>query len=742
MTDIIPVTKEDEKESFFDPTKARERVLTEFKKRAESSKFLPEILKRSAETIISANEAFTKRMIQLEKQSEVEFDKADTALNRLENIAQNPPIINSILSLFDPDFSAEAQRKRVERARLGLSRIQGQEQRAAQFRSLSVASVDQLRQAAKDFYTINREGFVDAIELARFGFSIPPLTRKQTLNKVVDASSAELQQWLDNPQKAPDDLQNREGLIEIELIRRKATEVNVEIQELALNRQQSAFAVRSFINKFPDIESARKALLEPNKLPENVAPGALRDEINRVEGIEITLETHQLALQANNLKLIEAMKQQLFKQLSFMDVQQLLASSQTGTITLGNFKFSRAEIKTLLATKQKQEAEENKIFTDAVIASTSLQTNKFIVDDRAQVLATVLNPELADPGHADLPGDIQIQILDTEAKVNSLDPLKAQPGVAAETSAILQAQIEILDKRIEDTITNNYTKEQQPAVREFAEKRRIDNAENAARYLVSNVGNPNLLDSSFELGPAWRAFSTSFIKPFDTTSLAGLSPDEFQQALISQVFGEEQRGKRPPAVTIQQAAKDSNAVNIYASMTFQSLLRDTLGVMIKQSPQPSPKEELRFLEQFINPRTTNLASNFFKQDENGQRIFSPALFIEITTRATMVAQQSGLLGADENITSEILDNMRAGLPTKMNQIFSNSLNAAAFNTAILGNRPGQPIIDEIAATEAQIPIAVRNALGLSAELERAVQLPAMTGGPAGLALPLPGIGRQ
>ncbi|KKM05173.1 hypothetical protein LCGC14_1756760, partial [marine sediment metagenome] len=504
MTDIQPIPKEEEeKKTFFDPAKAQERVLTEFKKRAETSKFLPEVLERSADTILSANEAYTKRILQLDKEAEIEFDKADTALNRLENIAQNPPIINRILSLFDPDFSAAAQQKRVERARLGLARIQGQEQRAAQFRSLSVASVDQLRQAAKDFYTINREGFVDAVELAKFGITIDQTIRRQTLDKVVDASNDELQHWLDKPRTAPDDLQNREGLIEIELIRRKAAEVQVELQELVLNKQQRDFSVRSFLDKFPDLKSAKKALSEPNKLPENIPPGALRDEINRIEGVEITLETHKLALQANNLRLIDTMKQQLFRQLSFMDVQQLLASSQTGVITLGDFKFSRAEIKTLLATKQKQEAEENKVFTDAVIASTGLETNKFIVDDRAQVLASVVNPELSSPGRADLPGDIQIQILDTEAKVNSLDPLKAQPGVASETSAILQAQIETLDKRIEDTIKNNYTTEQQPAVREWAEKRRIDNAENAAKYLVSNVGNPNLLDSSFELGMAW-----------------------------------------------------------------------------------------------------------------------------------------------------------------------------------------------------------------------------------------------
>ena len=57
------------------------------------------------------------------------------------------------------------------------------------------------------------------------------------------------------------------------------------------------------------------------------------------------------------------------------------------------------------------------------------------------------------------------------------------------------------------------------------------------------------------------------------------------------------------------------------------------------------------------------------------------------------------------------------MSAKMQQIFSGNINAAAFNTAVLGNRPSTPILEEIENNERALPSFLRNAEQLTQSLK-------------------------
>ena len=426
----------------------------------------------------------------------------------------------------------------------------------------------------------------------------------------------------------------------------------------------------------------------------------------------LLFKKNQAALATGNRKLQEAMKVKLFATLSSMDIREFMGKEENGIIKIGSFKFTPSEMRTALAAKEVQEAEENKIFSTTVLAVSGLKTLVLSLDDRVTTYAAVLNPELANPSMSDLPIDMQTQLLDTELKTIALDPLKHLPGMALESAAIFKAQIAILDERIEEVITNNYPEAQQPAVREFAAKGRIDNAENAANYIAASIGNPNLLDQSFELGFAWRALSTAF-EPISTDIIASITITGIGEIPIT-------KGRRPEAVRIQQAVKESGAKDLYTAQMFQSLLRDSLVGMSQEVGEEEAQVE-SVLAQFLNPRTGNLGNLFFKEGETG-RVFTNSLFLEETARATEMARKVGILGADEDFASMILDTMTMRLREKIMAVFQNSLNAAAFNTVVLGNRPIESIANAIAAIEGNIPLSLQNARELNRQLEQSLRM--------------------
>ena len=179
------------------------------------------------------------------------------------------------------------------------------------------------------------------------------------------------------------------------------------------------------------------------------------------------------------------------------------------------------------------------------------------------------------------------------------------------------------------------------------------------------------------------------------------------------------KGKRPTAVQIQQAVEDSGAKGIYTAQMFQSLMRDSLVEMSQEVGEEEARVEST-LGKFLNPRSGNLGNLFFKEGETG-RVFTTSLFLEETARATEMARAAGILGADEDFASMILDTMTANIRKKIMSVFQNSLNAAAFNTVVLGNRPIESISNSIAGIEGNIPISLQNARELSRQLEQSLR---------------------
>ena len=83
------------------------------------------------------------------------------------------------MGMFDPEFNPEVQRRRIERARLNLSQIQAQQDRSTRLSLMSAATGERLKATAKEFYRINREGFVDVVAFIQLGFQIKDNVRKR-----------------------------------------------------------------------------------------------------------------------------------------------------------------------------------------------------------------------------------------------------------------------------------------------------------------------------------------------------------------------------------------------------------------------------------------------------------------------------------------------------------------------------------------------------------------------------------
>ncbi len=696
-------------QSLADTQSAREQLLT------TSS--------NTVQQVQQVDKTLLKNLDMLNRQAEGEYEVIDTASKRLESMAQNPDVVNKVLGFFDPDFNKEAQLERLRRSQINLNTIATKGANVTRARDITVNDINLTQTSVENFYQITRQGLLDNSTAAQLGIALKNQAKDDRFQQVMDADTKTLNMWKRRPETVPPELQDRGGLVELELVRRTAQRLNVDITSVNLQAISQDNRNKDYVSQFGSLPELKTAF-QKGELPSDVQPGFVRDEITRLEDIEASFAAAQALAKQRNFDLAEKYKKDAMARMSSSDWRELddaIKASGNREIRVGDIPLTRAEITTGLATSLQREDGEKKILYQGQLAAQNVESlsTQFsgLVNGYTGLLGNGDTATLED-----VPPNVKAVIqqgISNQAFYRSLG--ENDPEIANMQAADLQARVEFMNKQIDETIKNQYKKEEQPGARQFADNGRFVTQSASAEYLAANASNTELFASNPILAEPGRLLSRR---------LAETGTDATIQSFKTNADGglEVTKGDSEIASILENAVQTSGARESFSNTATQFVVTKALDVLIANDPDPATS----VFRQFYNPQTKRLSDEFYDYpvDANGnqKRVFKFEKMRKKFATLSVDMADKGTLPPDTNLGQVIFDRANQLIDNgAIREIFDGNINNAALNMALFNNRPDVFVKGQLAAQENQMPLAVQNARQLKEELQTLIT-PAAEGG--------------
>lgn len=634
---------------------------------------------------------------QFQRTIQIQTDKADAAIAKgrgayknLQDLGRWPTGVANFIGMFDPDFSAKRQQAILGESELDLQSTAIKTRQAVSTHDIAIQSAGRVSTAAKEFYQFSRQGFLDAASFAQLGFAVKAGIREEMVNKLTDASDADLKKW---GAKTPPDLMGHEGLIDLEVYRRRLQDANLNSVQMSNAMQQAKLqevAAQQFVDQFNSTSEAEQAL-KAGDLPPNVAPGMVQRKIAEAKGVSINLEAAAEALKVGKAQNAEYFKGLAFAGMQSSDISALIetakASGQSFVETKDGLKLSVAELKVALSKRQAFDREQETLQADIYTTLAETESNRLSALSMADKMQSFLNPDNPD---APLPEEYQAEIqkaLGTEAIAERLGTV----GAAQLSAQTWEATAKRFREMQEEVVKGQVIKDNQPAVREwFNTGGRINTATNAAVLLWNEAPNTAAMGNTRTLKEGWALLGPK-LQEITTGKSLGVQTNADGSFTLTGVNEDE------AASLINRAVNESGFREVTRGNQFQFVLHTTAGQLASQKIPQIPHQKTPLAEifsQIVNPETGTFSRSFMQTDpETGASQFDMGMFHQQLARLEVQAHENGVIPPDQSLIQVLYSKMFDNLGI-VAQDFNNPT-AAALNKIVYNNNPSQDVADYI-----------------------------------------------
>lgn len=662
----------------------------------------------------TANKNFNLAIDRFQGSVDEATNLGDRALNRLDALDQNPQFFNTIMGFFDADFNRGVQTRNLSRAQLQISRAQTRLQNAQIRRQLTIGTAEAEKASVKEIFQFNRQGILDTVALIQAGFEVEQNIRKQDVQFAQDQSIKSLEKFLNNPATAPVQLKNRPGLIDAILTSKRAAKLGISAQEFNLSVSRKALAKRTFLNQFNSVE---EIVNFKGELPDGVSQLDLNQRRRDFIEIEDAIETAKLAMTSKKLTLLNKQKAIILTRMGSMDVKEFLneAVKNKGQIEIGGIPFAASELRTALVAMTEKEAKEERILAENEVSSSNIMGNLTTVDMIGKQFPSLYNPTSPDPTLEDIPVDVLSTILNQNLQIDNQkrrvqEAIDANSGTADAAIKILfdmtEKTKEFYKEQVEERVEKDFSKDAQPAAREF--------------FLTGQIGPANAIALTIDVGGNSALFIENDILDAPWTKLTSIFPDialekvtTFQPGIGGEGFSAAS-GKQRDSVILERAVKESKfregvATNIQLLSMAMAVnqLAEEMGAPspVTGGPETLPVDpNLNAFAKLRDPRTGRLATRF-NNDDGG---FDLNKFLQFAATETLALQKAGVLQPNETVADLVFDRSRVLANIVIDKSFS-GLYGTALKSAVFGNRPQNTVLQAIDAANALIPQSIKSA---------------------------------
>lgn len=633
---------------------------------------------QGAETAVTvANDQLQNNMAVTQGQISAANKQTETALNNIERIETYPDFVSNVIGLFNPDWNKGVQGAKLNQAQHQVNSAASSLKMAEAGRNIAVQEALQRAETIEKFYTFNRQGFLDTQSMINMGFETERNIRQKHLNLVTDTDLETLRIWSEDISKAPKEVQDKPGLIGAELSRKVLSAQQGAINQINLN----ANSRRRWLNDIGDNAQLEAFLQNPTTLPDYVGQQDVINELARRAKMGLDLDQLQVNLSAKRFDLADKQRNAILDGMNSFELQSVISDIDERGVRETTFRgipFTRAELNQRLSSAIEEETKTGLALAETAALEAELAGVLTTIEGTSTNIAHLYAPGKENVSYDDLPPHIRtpIQIANRRLNVLSADGRIRSPGGLQVLKDEADKSLEVINKAIND-LASQYPKEEQPAVREFANTGSVSQPTVAANYLNSAGDNRSLGVFSSTFNPVFSVFSDK-LREIKQAETLDIKTGDSKLTIIE--------SKDPEAVTaVQQAILQSGAKEIAKNVGVQFVLHNAFFDLIKEAPKPGPQERgaENVWQKIYNPLTGRFVPEAYNKDAVGNEHLDLAKLNLVLASETLKLRETGAIPAELTLT-DILFSKSIQYSQEYDKTFASDITAASFKTAAYG----------------------------------------------------------
>lgn len=668
-------------------------------------------------------DARTRHQKLMERNAALSSEEISGAEEAFENIKRNQMIpgknrlIPRILSIFDPSFSDEANQAEIARRQMRLDMLNRQTDTS---RRVLAHEIDKeqarvgIAQAGADLEQTDIES---TLQLFGMQMQLSGEARAQAgeqraqarflneqeqiaINKAINKYSLDQLREMQTGARKVDPVFNKfPGILEGALFEKRRVQAGVASSELALVGEE---ARQRDVEKTRVLESSSiEQLQQLAQKPDNkygITNQTVAEEGQRRRAHEVALQTAQLSLQANQLQLHNASRNDYLATATVDNLQALLKRANepdpvTGGIMgfaeIGGIAFTAVELQDALIAQVQKKQQGIAAVTQRALASAETGPAKEEISNITKGLVQLSSPGLPIPNEQTafeaLPLDVRMELKKTQGFLDTVDALEEATGfdMSAERGQLLVQQRDALRVAQEKEL-KRFSKASRPAVDEFLQKGRIDDGANAAAFLKNSGANPQSMGYHKFAGDLYAEFAMAMNRETAQTSKTSVI---FSDASEASEFGTEKTAQDIDAAVIENAflktkvSADGEAQASVRSRLIERLSREIVLDAIQELEIETRVGDASPYSGIVNP----LTGQFVAAVGTPQGQFSFGNFGVLISAKTIRLQETGLLEEGDSLMTQIVARVKSNLPSALQKYFGNSPLEAAFAQAAFAN---------------------------------------------------------
>lgn len=678
------------------------------------------------------------------------------AITRLENMQLNPDFINEIMGIFNPDYNADYQKRRLDRVSYQLQLEQQKVDRAGVTHSFNVNRAERRTKTAAAAEVAARQLVQGEGELIALGMQIENDVTEEDKTFVANQDIETLKKWQTNPPKR---LAGKPGLINAYLRQKEMSVVGLDLQNLQAQLSTEAVSQMGRDKVFASTTDAElnKWQDEPNRMPPNIALGHVQAEIKRRSMQNEQLRREKLLNDAGEHGLAQQEKDALAQTLTLAEVEIGLKEAAQSADGLAHFTrqvgsetitttFSLNDLTVLADAKRTQLQERLVKATDRAGIQAKAQSDQINLGREMVNIAKEANPgggvNLENPIES-VPPEVAAVLEESNTRLKYLEDMRkaaeGNPNIQYGLDVEISKTISDMKKQVDgvrDNMVKRADEKSRPAIEEYLKQGRVVNIDNAAQHMATSAGNSEAFNFNPVMDGPWRQLAAKYR---EIASAAGGTSFQFSEGNFQMV----KEGSKDANIHLENAIKASGFRDSVAERVLQATLSEVLLEQDRNWTQrtsqadpgqivPSPYARL------VNTSNGNLAPDFFSVTPEGKRRFEPANVNIKLSDMNLELRRQGVLAADETLQEPIYQAIAGRTRDNMTARFlgANALEASVAAFAF-NNNLGQAVQKKLVALEGTVAAAELRAVELRKEREaRALAETLLQGGDPNMVGPL------
>ncbi len=645
-------------------------------------------------------------------------DKIRHGLDRLQNMEQNPEIINKVLGIIDEDFNRDAMIRQVQTGKFELNQITNRMVEAETLHGLEVGMAKTALAGAQSFYSFTREGNLDTQSAILAAFDIRQGVRKEQVQLVESTTSAQLTKWEANPDIMPPKLRGLERLVTAELYHRDVKEKQLDALDISTTMAQQSLDATSrerWFNQHDSVEdlgaAKQRFISDPNSAPPFIQLNDFDVQAQSRQMINLDLRTAQVAAEAGEMQLRNVKVQEAFVRSSALDLDRIkLEMGEENVIELlPGLMITKTELDLAIQGKEDANFKLGVKRAELQILINGMEESMTGAGSKAWGLSHLNGPGGKVPSKARA-------ALQTAQNMHPYFAAHAAAGSqpdAVAMSKLWKVADDTLETVVKDVV-DNAPKSDAAGLASYIRDEGVMTT-GAVSYGYGNLTNEFWAgyDPVLNLGAA--AYGRELGNIIGTQSL------NFAQSETGFSFdsNEKEKGSR-----LNQAVIDSDVRAIASDSGFQFLLQSTLQELTLSKQAAGPNEGPEYdpnspFASLITPRGT-LAFGMYGVGETGEKEFLYGNFYKLLATAQLTGVANGTLQPGNDLVVPIIDMINEMAPS-LNERFTLSPQAAALKEIAFPNGMQDGIYKRSAKVLEKVPKIILDMEVQKAAMKEAIQ---------------------